>query len=175
VRVTNVVPGYAAFYSALIQVGDTVEEIDGLSLANMPLSDVDKYCLGPEGSASSVLVKRGSNVFNVLLHRIIPGHEHQVHDTIRNKLSGALEEELPVSLPAYQPPLSQSYHATQPVQSYLSPQPVPATSAMVPSRPYSQGYASSYTGYASSYTGYSAAPSKAHGVGGDRGYAADFR
>lgn len=88
VRITEVVPGYAAFNSGQIRVGDTLEEVDGLPLAEISMSDIDKYCLGVEGSWSSVLVRRGHQTFAVHLQRMTPGHEHGVDAHIRSKLQG---------------------------------------------------------------------------------------
>ena len=74
VRVTEVVPGYAAYNSGQIKVGDTLEEVDGVALEQVDMGDIDKYCLGPAGSSASLLIRRGHQTFGVNLIRCVPGH-----------------------------------------------------------------------------------------------------
>ena len=89
-RVSHVVPGYAAFVSGQVQKGDIVEEIDGHKMALLGLHDVNKLCLGPEGSRASLLMKRGTQRFTAQLQRVVPmvqpGDGNDVGAGIRAKL-----------------------------------------------------------------------------------------
>jgi len=88
VRITQVVPGYAAFNSGQIRVGDRLEQVDQVPLDHVSMVDIDKYCLGLEGSWSSVVIRRGQQTFTVQLQRVTPGNEHGVDAHVRSKLQG---------------------------------------------------------------------------------------
>ena len=65
----RVVPGFAAERSGQIREGDTVVAVDGVAVEGVPLDEIRRLTVGPEGTAVTVEMLRSGQPFAVTLLR----------------------------------------------------------------------------------------------------------